>query len=148
MVFNAQLLNLLICGSLLVGAAFFVSPRFASSIAMGIALESFNLRNLRRSAHFFIHGAAAQGAAWIPSAALRFGLSILVVAVTISYGASPMGLVLGVISLFPALIYDSWKQLKALPVQVNQPATDEEWELWNPWLANETIQRDDEQDEA
>ncbi len=127
-------------GSGAVAAGFlFSTPVFASSLALGAAIEALNFRALLRGSRRLFAGDLVTGRLWL----LGFGLRFLLLAVAIRWalqaGAHPIGLLLGLSSVVPAVILGAWRQ-RPLPLQNYEagPAPDDpSWEQWNPWLARE-----------
>jgi len=122
-----------------------VSPRFAGSLALGALLESVNFRNLWR------HSEAVLLARSVRAAALgAFGLRFVVLAgalfVALRYGADPVGLLVGLSIIIPAVVWAAWQARPAVdPTAPVLPADDPAWDAWNPWTARERKPDDDEE---
>jgi len=122
------------------------TPGFASSVALGAALETANFRALRRAAGVFF-GMVQGGGAWVGGFGLRFALLTAAVTVALWAGANPVGLLFGLSLIVPSVVIVAWRNRP--PVVACPPAPspdDESWDGWNPWLARERAP--DEEDEA
>jgi len=121
------------------------SPRFACSVAAGAALEPLNFRGLHRASELFFQGALPGG--WQAGFAIRFGLLTLGIAAAFALGAHPVGLVIGLSLMVPSAVIGAWRTRP--PIQPDAPALppdDPAWERWNPWLARE--RDDDDEDDS
>jgi hypothetical protein len=124
-----------------------VSPRFAASLALGAVLEMLNFRALWGHAERVLLGRGAAGAA-MGAFGLRFVLLGAVLFVALDAGAHPVGLVVGLSLMVPAVLLAAWQRRPgAGPLAPAPPPDDPSWDDWNPWLARER-RRDDEEDEA
>jgi hypothetical protein len=123
------------------------SPGFAASLAIGALLEAVNFRGLRRQSQFLFWGQIRSGGAWTGVYGLRFGLLVIGIGAALYLGADPVGLLIGLSLIMPAAVFAAWR---ARPViDPNAPALaadDPEWDRWNPWLARERAESDDEDD--
>jgi hypothetical protein len=135
--------NLTLCTAAVVAAFALGSPRFASSLAVGAVLELINFRGLRRSGEMLFAGRLRGG--WGASYGLRFGLLGVGIGVALYAGAHPVALVIGLSLIVPAAVIAAWRMRP--PILEHPPAPqpdDPSWDRWNPWLARE---RDDEEDD-
>ena len=125
----------------------FVSPRFAGSLALGAALEAVNFHALFGHWRSALLGSRRAGLAAFGSFGLRFILLGGSVWAALAFGAHPVGLVLGLSLVVPAVVIAAWR---ARPVpSLDAPALaadDPSWEAWNPWLARERDPDADEDD--
>jgi hypothetical protein len=122
-----------------------VSPLFGFSVALGAALEMVNFRNLRRTCERVVTGEATSGLV-MSGFSFRFVLLGGVVGVALYAGAHPVGLLVGLSLIVPAMLAAAWHTRPvALPASEGPAAPDEEWDRWNPWLARES---DDDEDWA
>jgi hypothetical protein len=122
-----------------------VSPRFAGSLALGAALEAMNFRALFRYWRVALLGRGRAGLFAIGSFGLRFLLLGGALWAALAYGAHPVGLLIGLSLVLPAVVIAAWRA-RPLP-DPSAPALaadDPSWEVWNPWLARE---RDPEEEE-
>ena len=123
----------------------FATPAFAVSLAFGALLEALNFRGLRRSAQFLFWGQIADGRGWSGVFALRFGLLVIGIGGALALGADALGLIVGVSLIMPAAVFKAWRTRP--PIDPTAPALapeDPAWEIWNPWLARERAQREDD----
>ena len=124
-----------------------LSPLFASSLAIGAALEAVNFRGLRNQARFLFGGQIDGGRQWTGVFGLRFVILILGVGGALYYGADPAGLLIGLSLIMPATVIEAWRTRP--PIDPSAPALDADdpsWDRWNPWLVRE--QAEDEDAEA
>lgn len=123
------------------------SPLFAASLAVGALLETLNFRTLRRSAKALFAGQLVGGSGWSMIYAVRFTLLAIGMGVALYVGAHPVGLVIGLSLIVPAVVIEAWRSRPLVPAEPapSLPPDDPSWDRWNPWLARE---RDiDEEDE-
>ncbi|MCP3984295.1 MAG: hypothetical protein GY723_07890 [bacterium] len=128
-----------------------VSPRFAFALALGAALEVVNFRSLYRSCHR-IFGLGAEGVSGTGPAVGAFGLRFVLLAAVLFFaireGLHPVGLVVGLSLIMPAVVVAAWRARPAIdPNAPVQPDDDPDWDTWNPWLAHENAPTDDEEDD-
>jgi hypothetical protein len=122
-----------------------VSPRFAGSLALGAVLEAVNFRALFRYWRGSLLGGERLGLAAFGSFGLRFVALAGVLWAALELGAHPVGLLLGLSLVLPAVVIAAWRA-RPLP-DPDAPALAEDdpsWEAWNPWLARERDPPDDE----
>jgi hypothetical protein len=127
-----------------------VSPRFAASLAVGAMLEMLNFRAMWGHAEFALldRGSATLGA--MGAFGLRFVLLGVALYVALGVGAHPVGLVLGLSLMVPAVILSAW-QNRPLPSSAASDSLapdDPAWDDWNPWLARERDALEDEEEES
>jgi len=124
-----------------------VSPRFAGSLALGALLETVNFRALWRGAEFAVLGRQAGAGVVVGAFGLRFLLLAVVLWVAIGAGAHPVGLVVGLSVMMPAVVLAAWKARPSDgPVAEGPPPDDESWDDWNPWLARERTPREEDEE--
>ncbi len=124
------------------------TPAFATSLAVGAALEAANFRALRRSAQFLFWGVMPGQRAWAAVFGLRFALLAIGIGAALYFGADAAALLIGLSLIVPATIIEVWRSRP--PIDPNAPrlvADDPSWDRWNPWLARET-QAPDESEEG
>jgi len=134
-----QRLNLGLSAAAVAAGWALVSPLFASSVALGAAVEIWNFRGLHRGALQLFSGVSAGG-----FAAAGFGLRFLFLAVAIGFGlhagAHPVGLALGVSMIVPATLIGAWiarpRGLGSSDVPV-PPPDDPSWDRWSVWRVAE-----------
>jgi hypothetical protein len=138
-------LNLTLSASAVAASFVLVSPLFALSLAVGAALEAFNFRGLRNQAQFLFWGQIKSGGGWTGIYALRFSILVIGIGAALYFGADPIGLVIGLSLIMPAAIIEAWRSRPA--VDPNAPALaqdDPAWDRWNPWLARESAEIEEE----
>jgi len=140
--------NLTLSAGAVAASLVLVSPGFAVSLAIGAALEALNFRGLRRQSQFLFWGEIRSGGAWTGVYGLRFGLLVIGIGSALYFGADPVGLLIGLSLVMPAAVIEAWRSRPS--IDPNAPALapdDPEWDRWNPWLARESAEGEDE-DEA
>lgn len=144
----AERLNLALCAGVLALALAFASPVFAVSFAIGAVLEAINFRALLRATAHVFDGRLQGSRPWMAIFGLRFALLATGMFVAIDAGAHPVGLVLGLSTVIPAVVVSAWRQPppdtgSALATEV-PPPDDASWDEWNPWLARPRAPRQEE----
>jgi hypothetical protein len=131
-------MNLKLSAGAVAASLMLASPLFAFSMAVGSAIEAINFDGLRRSASFMFAGEISGSRKWLMVFALRFSILALVIFGAMHFGADPIGLVIGLSLMVPAVLIEAWR---ARPkVDADAPALDADdpsWDLWDPWLARE-----------
>ena len=135
-----------------VGAAFaLASPRFAEAVAVGAAIETFNLRVLVRGARQFLASNATAGAgAWVFSFIVRFGFTALALSFAIRHGTDPRGILLGLLVAVPAVLLWAWREkVEVDPALAGTglAADDPSWDSWSVWLAREVAPGEEEEED-
>lgn len=144
---RTERMNWTIAGSALATAAAVAPPAFTASMALGVALEAVNYRALRRSTELVFSGQLEGARGWSAGFGLRFAFLALAMTVAIGAGAHPVGLVIGLSTIVPAVVIAAMRT----PPVVSQaavpgpPPDDPSWDAWNPWTASE--RRPAEEDE-
>ena len=142
---TVQRYNLLMSAGAAAASLALVSPRFAGSLALGALVETVNFRALWRFSQRAIFGASAGSGAAVGSFGLRFVALGAVIWVAIASGAHPVGLVLGLSLIVPAIVLAAWRHRPPMGPVTEAPAPDDpSWDDWNPWLARER-DRDEEE---
>ena len=144
---TTERLNLTIAGGAIAAAAAFASPLFAVSLALGAVLEVANFRALRRSTEAIFSGQLGGARGWSAGFGLRFAFLAVAMTVAIGAGAHPVGLVIGLSTIVPAVVIAAFREeipvaTSSLPVP---PPDDPSWDEWNPWTASP--RRREEEDE-
>ncbi len=125
-----------------------VSPVFGASVALGALLETVNFRGLWRGAELSVLGRQGGVGAVVGAFGLRFVLLALVLWVALDAGAHPVGLVLGLSLMMPAVVLAAWKaRPRNDPTAPALASDDPLWDAWNPWLARESLPGDDDEDD-
>ena len=137
---NLSLSSVAVATSLVLG-----SSLFATSIAVGAAIEAVNFRALRATARRLFAGDLGMGGAWVAGFGLRFAALGAAIALALVAGAHPVGLVLGLSTIVPAVVIGAWLQRPPTFVcEPGPPPDDPSWDTWNPWLAREREPSDEE----
>lgn len=144
---RTEQLNWTIAGGALATSAVLAPPPFTLSLALGVALEAVNYRALRRSTELFFGGRIQGGRAWSAGFGLRFAFLALAMTVAVGAGAHPVGLVIGLSTIVPAVVIAALRSrpLGSRPALPGPPPDDASWDEWNPWTASE--RRPDFEDE-
>lgn len=139
--------NLALCVGALALAAAFASPVFAVSFALGALLEAVNFRALLRATAHVFDGQLQGSRPWMALFGLRFVLLALGMFVAIDAGAHPIGLVLGLSTVIPAVVISALRNPPPAPLPGEAPPPDDaSWDDWNPWLARPRASREEEDD--
>jgi hypothetical protein len=138
-----------LCLALSAGAAaaswVLVSPRFASSVALGAALEAVNFRALFRYWQRALLGSERFGWTRFASFGLRFVALGAALWLALELGAHPAGLLVGLSLVIPGVVIAAWRARPAPdPDAPSLAADDPGWDTWNPWLARERDPSDGE----
>ncbi len=131
-------MNLTLSAGAVAASLALATPAFALSLAVGALLETVNFRGLRRQAQFLFWGQIRSGGVWTGVFGLRFGVLVIGIVAALSFGADPLGLLMGLSLIMPAAVIEAWRTRPA--VDPNAPALDPEdpaWDDWNSWLASE-----------
>ncbi len=142
-----QRMNLKLSAGAVAASLVLATPAFAFSLLVGALLEAFNFHGLRRSAQFLFWGQIASGRSWTGVFALRFSLLALGIVAAMHFGADPVGLFIGLSLMMPAAVIEAWRARPA--IDENAPALDPDdpsWDRWNPWLARERDDFENEED--
>lgn len=122
----------------------FASPAFAGSFALGAALEAVNFRALRASAARLLSGEIAGGGLWTALLGMRLTMLFVSMGIALAAGAHPIGMLLGVSTVVPAVLVSAWLLRPAIdPNAPALPADDPAWERYSVWRADVRA-RDDE----
>jgi hypothetical protein len=114
------------------------SPRFAFGVAVGAALETANFRALWRSGEAILRRRAPGGAAALAGFGLRFALLGAMIYATLRLGVHPIGLLLGLSLIVPAVLAAAWRARPAVDPSAPALAPDDPaWERWDAWRARE-----------
>lgn len=136
---RTEQLNWTIAGGALATSAALATPGFTASLALGVALEAVNYRALRRATEFFLSGQLAGGRAWTAGFGLRFAFLALAMTVAVGAGVHPVGLVIGLSTIVPAVVIAAFRQqpVPGAPALPAPPPDDPSWDEWNAWTASE-----------
>jgi hypothetical protein len=148
---QTERLNLAIAGGAIATSAALAPPLFTGSVALGAVLEVVNYRALRRSTEAFFTGQLQGAGPWTAGFGMRFGLLALAMTVAVASGAHPVGLVLGLSTIVPAVIIAAFRwQPPPVPADAvpAPPPDDPSWDDWNPWTARPRLRDDDDEEDA
>jgi len=138
-------LNLAVCAGATAATWWLVSPVFALSLGFGALLEAVNFRGLHQQAQLLFWGEIRSGGGWTGLYALRFGLLVIGIGGALALGAHPVGLVIGLSLIMPTTVFVAWRNRPAIdPSAPALPFDDPVWERWNPWLASERDETDED----
>lgn len=123
-----------------------VSPRFAAGLALGAVLEVASFRSLWRSCErIFFSGVPGAGPA-VAGFGLRFLLLGAVLFVALRGGVDAAGLLVGLSLVVPATVIAAWRARPPVLEGVAALAPDDEaWERWDPWLARERAEAEEDE---
>ena len=126
-----------------VAASLVLAPVAVScGIAVGALLEAVNFRALQRASKHLFSGNLAGSRAWVGIYGLRMVLLAAAIAFVLEVGVHPLGLLLGLSLVVPAVLLHAWRTRPAIDPQAPSLAADDPaWERWDAWRARE---RDDE----
>lgn len=147
---STERLNLAIAGGAIATSAALAPPLFTGSVALGAALEVANYRALRRSTEAMFSGQLQGGAVATAGFGMRFGFLAIAMTVALAAGSHPVGLLLGLSTIVPAVIIAAlrWEPpsppADAVPVP---PPDDPSWDDWNVWIAGPRERHDEETEE-
>ncbi len=131
--------NLAISAGAVATSLALATPAFATSVAVGAALEAANFRALRRSAQFLFWGALPGQRGWVAVFGLRFTLLAIGIGAALYFGADALGLLIGLSLIVPATLFEAWRSRPPSdPNAPRLPDDDPSWDGWNPWLARES----------
>lgn len=143
----AERLNMGISAGAVVAAFTIGSTHFATSLALGAALETLNLRFLHGAGEALFAGEVAGGGPWVGVLGLRLSLLCGGIAAAMWAGADPIGLVLGLSIAMPATVVAAfWNrpavgehELEAVPAP-----DDPSWDQYSVWRAGERVPHEEE----
>ena len=140
-----QRTNLKLSAGAVAASFLLASPLFALSMLLGSVIEAVNFDGLRRSARFLFAGEISGGRRWLIVFALRFSICATVIMAVLYFGADPLGLVIGLSLIVPAVIIEAWRVRPAIDPDAPSLAPDDpSWDLWDPILARERDPYDEE----
>ncbi len=125
------------------------TPAFATSLAVGAALEAANFRALRRSAQFLFWGVMPGQRAWAAVFGLRFSLLAVGICAALYLGADAAALLIGLSLVMPATLIEAWRSRPPIDASARRLEDDDpSWDRWNPWLARESKPSDEDEEES
>ncbi len=118
------------------GAAAVAGPTFALSVALGTALELVNFRALYQASLILFSGQLTTAGKWLVVFGLRLVLLAIAMGVALRSGAHPVGLLLGLSSVVPAVLVQAWRSrppvLDHPPLAALSPE-DSSWDDYSVW---------------
>jgi len=136
--------NLQISAGAVAASLLVAPPAFSWGIAVGALLEAVNFRGLRGYARHFFAGDLSGSRAWVGVYALRMVLLAVAIGWVLELGVHPLGLLLGLSLVVPAVLLHAWRTRPAMDPNASALAPDDPaWEAWDPWRARERDVEDD-----
>lgn len=136
----AERLNMGISAGAVAASFAIATPHFASSLALGAALEALNFRFLHSSAEFVFAGVVRASGPWVGVLALRLTLLCAGIGAAMWAGAHPLGLVLGLSLTMPATVITAlWNRPEVIeqPLATVPPPDDPSWDQYSIWRPSE-----------
>lgn len=133
-------LNLTLSAGAIAASFALATPHFASSLALGAALEAFNFGALNRSARALFGGVIVGGGPWVAVFATRFVFLAAGIILSLYAGADAIGLVIGLSIAMPATLIMAWIDRPAVEDPDTLPALDADdpaWDRWSVWRVRE-----------
>jgi len=121
-------------------------PAFSASLALGVALEAVNFRALRMATSRLFSGQFEGASAWALLFAIRLTLLLASMGIALAAGAHPIGLLIGVSTIVPAVLIGAWWMRPPIDPEAPSLAPDDpSWDLYSVWRAGERepIQEDE-----
>lgn len=144
-----QGLNLTLSAGGVAASALVAGPAFATAYALGAALEAVNFRALCACATRVLQGQLDGARFWTALLGLRLAMLFGAMAVALAAGAHPLGLLLGVSTVVPAVLLGAWWFAPPVdPAAPVLPADDPAWEHWSVWRADVALPVPDDDDDA
>ncbi len=142
-----QGLNLTLSAGGVAVSALVAGPAFATAYALGAALEAVNFRALCACATRVLQGQLDGARFWTALLGLRLAMLFGAMAVALAAGAHPLGLLLGVSTVVPAVLLGAWWFAPPVdPAAPVLPADDPAWEHWSVWRADVVLPAPDDDD--
>ncbi len=141
---RVERLNLGLSAGAVAASFAFATPHFATSLAIGAAIEAMNFGSLYRGARHFFAGEFGGAGPWVGLFGLRFVLLGAAIFITISSGVHPIALTVGLSIAMPAVLIDAWLHRPEIVAPETLPsldADDPSWDAYSVWRAAETPQR-------
>jgi hypothetical protein len=133
---QVERLNLTLSAGAVAASMALATPHFATSLAVGAALEAVNFRALRRMGKRLVSGELVATGPQIGIFGVRFLLLATAIVLSMAAGANPVALLIGLSIVVPAVVIDAWRHRPPIeacePVPV-PPPDDPSWDEWNVW---------------
>ncbi|MEB2345263.1 MAG: hypothetical protein OZ948_11030 [Deltaproteobacteria bacterium] len=124
-------------------------PAFTAAYALGAGLEVVNFRALCACTTRLLSGQLGGSRPWVALLGMRLAMLFAAMGVALVAGAHPLGLLLGVSTVVPALLVGAWWLGPPLdPDAPALPPDDPAWEHWSVWRADVLPPPADEEDPA
>lgn len=146
---SLQRLHLGLSAGGIAASALLGGPSFTAAYALGAALEAVNFRALCACTARVLSGQLDGRSSWVALLGLRLAMLFAAMGVALFAGAHPIGLLLGVSTVVPAVLIGAW--WLGPPVDPNAPALppdDPAWDHWSIWRADVVPPAEDEEDGA
>ncbi len=142
-------MNLTICAGALATSLALAPASFTVSLGIGALLEAVSFRALRRATQQLFSSQIGGSKAWSALFSLRFLFLGAAMFVALKDGAHPIGLVLGLSTMVPAVVIVAIRTPVPQAPERDDPVPapdDPSWDEWNPWLAHgrDPEEREDE----
>jgi hypothetical protein len=112
-------------------------PAFTAAYALGAALEAVNFRALCACATRLLSGQLDGSRSWVVLLGMRLTMLFAAMGVALLAGAHPLGLLLGVSTVVPAVLIGAWWLGPAIdPNAPALPPDDPAWDHWSVWRAD------------
>jgi hypothetical protein len=144
---RVEKLNLGLSASAVAASFALATPHFATSLALGAFLEAINFGALYRGAERFFAGEFSGAGPWVGLFATRFVLLAVGIFVTLSAGAHPVALLIGLSIAMPAVLIDAFRRRPPVLDPETLPAQgpdDPSWDRYSIWQAGEVAPRRDD----
>jgi hypothetical protein len=133
---RVERLNLTLSAGAVAASMALATPHFATSLAVGAALEAVNFRALRHTGKRLVSGELIAAGPRVGIFGIRFLLLAIGIVLSVAAGANPIGLLIGLSIVVPAVVIDAW--LHRPPIEPCEPAPplppdDPSWDDWNVW---------------
>jgi hypothetical protein len=128
---RVEKLNLGIGAGAVAASFALATPHFAASLAVGALLEAMNFGALYRGAERFFVGEFAGAGPWVGLFGLRFIMLGVGIFVTMSAGAHPAALLIGLSLAMPAVVIDAWANRPAIVPPEMLPMVDSDDPSWD-----------------
>ena len=146
--YPAERLNMGISAGAVAASYAVTTPEFASSLALGAAIEAVNFRFLHRAGEGLFAGVVNGAGPWISVLSLRFGLLGGGIAFAVAVGADVIALVIGLSLVMPATVIAAlWNRPEVIPQEPDAGLApdDPSWDRYSVWRAGEVEEKDEDQ---
>jgi len=144
---RVERLNLGLSAGAVAASFALATPHFATSLAIGAALEAVNFGSLYRASRHFFAGTFAGAGPWMGLFVMRFVLLAAGIILTLLGGAHPVALAIGLSIAMPAVLLDAWVNRPEVMDPATLPALDADdpsWDEYSVWRSGEIESRSDQ----